>query len=330
MAVEVNTPVVALEPPPAAVADEVKIPFGTNIAFSGLAGAVATTCIYAIDFTKTQLQNQKGLGAAREFSGPLDVVVKTIRRQGILGLYKGYPPNVVLVMPEKAIKLTMNDTFRGMVMRSREDGKVPLHMGALAGGAAGACQVAATNPMELLKIQGAVQEARLKSGELSARLSAVGMANKLGVVGCYTGVLSTLLRDVTFSMIYFPLYALATEKLEDRARVAGETDMHEGALVRALQAGTIAGTFAAGLTTPLDVIKTRVHGSVRPERIGLGSLLRTEGALVADTFRTIRAAEGLGSFFRGVVPRCIIIAPLFGITMMTLEQFKSLYRDHFE
>lgn len=32
-------------------------------------------------------------------------------------MYRGWPPNVLLVMPEKAIKLTMNDVFRSHLKR---------------------------------------------------------------------------------------------------------------------------------------------------------------------------------------------------------------------
>ena len=47
--------------------------------------------------------------------------------------------NILLITPEKAIKLAANDYFRHKLTRS--DGKLPLHREMVAGGTAGFCQV---------------------------------------------------------------------------------------------------------------------------------------------------------------------------------------------
>lgn len=61
-----------------------------KIVFSGLSGAIATTCIYPLDLTKTKLMNQKGIGAAREFKGPLHTFQTIWAREGIRGMYRGW------------------------------------------------------------------------------------------------------------------------------------------------------------------------------------------------------------------------------------------------
>jgi len=127
--------------------------------------------------------------------------------------------NILLITPEKAIKLAANDFFRHHFQT--KDGKLPVHREMLAGGSAGLCQIVITTPMELLKIQ--LQDA----GRIAAlaklapttaggpapvvKVSATTIATELlkskGITGLYKGTAATCLRDVSFSMVYFPLFA---------------------------------------------------------------------------------------------------------------------------
>ena len=60
--------------------------------------------------------------------------------------------------------------------------------------------------------------------------------------------------------------------------------------------------------TPLDVIKTRLQ------------VIRTGGEAAYnslwDCVQKTYVNEGIGAFYKGVVPRIIVIAPLFGIAQM--------------
>lgn len=66
------------------------VPLTKKVIFSGISGAIATTCIYPIDICKTKLMNQKGVGVEREFKGPLDTFIKLWTREGVKGLYRGW------------------------------------------------------------------------------------------------------------------------------------------------------------------------------------------------------------------------------------------------
>ena len=63
----------------------------------------------------------------------------------------GSAVNILLITPEKAIKLAANDFFRHKL--TTKEGKLPVHREMMAGGSAGLCQIVVTTPMELLKIQ---------------------------------------------------------------------------------------------------------------------------------------------------------------------------------
>lgn len=68
-------------------------------------------------------------------------------------MYSGSAVNILLITPEKAIKLVANDFFRFQFSKPGQKSLAPT-WGALAGGLAGLCQIIVTTPMELLKIQG--------------------------------------------------------------------------------------------------------------------------------------------------------------------------------
>lgn len=104
-----------------------------------------------------------------------------------------------------------------------------MHRQILAGAGAGTCQIVVTTPMELLKIQRQMAKAKgkifvelkcilfdwiLGSAEsLNSRQLAMQLYREKGIAGLYKGVGATFTRDVTFSMMYFPLFAYFNDKV---------------------------------------------------------------------------------------------------------------------
>ncbi|XP_026884606.2 mitochondrial glutamate carrier 2 [Electrophorus electricus] len=302
---------------------EQKVSLPAKLINGGVAGLVGVTCVFPIDLAKTRLQNQQG---ARVYSGMLDCLTKTVRMEGYFGMYRGAAVNLTLVTPEKAIKLASNDIFRQYLSH---DGKLPLWGEILAGCGAGTCQVVVTTPMEMLKIQ--LQDAgRLvaqRSDPVSAsapaptgsqavqpghtttyRPSGLSITLELlrtkGFKGLYRGIGATLLRDIPFSMIYFPLFA----KLN---AVGRKGDLHgnlrdRASFLQSFMAGCAAGSVAAVTVTPLDVIKTRIQ--TLQKGVGEDSYRG-----IIDCTRRILSREGLLAFLKGATCRALVIAPLFGI-----------------
>ncbi|KAM5250390.1 mitochondrial glutamate carrier 2 isoform 5-T11 [Hipposideros larvatus] len=249
----------------------------------------------------------------------IDCLMKTVRVEGFLGMYRGAAVNLTLVTPEKAIKLAANDFFRQLLM---EDGmQRNLKMEMLAGCGAGMCQVVVTCPMEMLKIQ--LQDAgRLAAhpqtsapAPASCRPHGVGSApahkrpsatliawellRTQGLAGLYKGLGATLLRDIPFSIVYFPLFAnlnnLGFDELAGKASFA-----------HSFMSGCAAGSIAAVTVTPLDVLKTRIQTLKK----GLGEDSYTG---IRDCARKLWIQEGPSAFMKGAGCRALVIAPLFGI-----------------
>ncbi len=85
------------------------------------------------------------------YSSIFDCFRKTFKAEGFFGMYRGSAVNILLITPEKAIKLAANDFFRYKL--TTKEGKLPVTREMMAGGCAGLCQIVITTPMELLKIQ---------------------------------------------------------------------------------------------------------------------------------------------------------------------------------
>merc|ERR1712107_271980 len=66
------------------------VKFATNIASGGAAGTLSLLFVYSLDFARTRLANDaKGKGGERQFNGLIDVYVKTLKSDGIQGIYSG-------------------------------------------------------------------------------------------------------------------------------------------------------------------------------------------------------------------------------------------------
>lgn len=289
-------------------------PFHKQIITSGLSGAIATTCIYPLTFAKNMLQAQKGVGKEKKYSGPVDVWVKTFKAESVRGIYKGWLPNVIFVMPEKALKLTLNTTFRewlGVNSEQRQGRKAVLRQVA-AGGLAGFFQTIVTCPMELVTLHGGLMKEAVAKGTIPRVIPYPELLRSLGLSGVYTGVFATMMRDVPFSFIYFPLYATCNDRF--------------GPLAGGFAAGTIAGFLA----TPMDVVKTRVQqpkatdASTAGARITASDFFAREVSTYTATAKRIWAEEGAQAFFKGAVPRMAIVASLFGLLQFVNEKLVNV------
>ncbi|XP_030070547.1 mitochondrial glutamate carrier 2 [Microcaecilia unicolor] len=135
------------------------------------------------------------------------------------------------------------------------------------------------------------------------RASAIVIARELlktrGISGLYQGLSATLLRDVPFSILYFPLFAHIN-------KLGQESPDKKASFVHSLMSGCTAGCVAAVAVTPMDVLKTRIQTLKK----GTGEDIYNG---LIDCARKIWQNEGAYAFMKGAGCRALVIAPLFGI-----------------
>jgi len=347
---------------------------------ASIAGLVGVTCVFPIDLVKTRLQNQQiGPNGERMYKSMWDCFAKTHRAEGFRGMYRGSGVNLLLITPEKVIKLVANDFFRHRL--TDKNGKLSIQREMVAGGSAGLCQIIITTPMELLKIsmqdagrqalskptpnyssvasaaasgnmvnllapsaernsglqtsskmvarsmatstlnpatvattsmKQMAAEAKTNAGkvvsssaapkpvQLSATSLALNLIRTKGILGLYKGTGATAMRDVTFSLVYFPLFAHLRDLGPKRP---GTNDVP---FYHSFMSGCAAGCVAAVAVNPADVVKTRLQVLSR----GVGEDTY-QGIL--DCFQKIWRKEGPRAFLKGSLCRVFVIAPLFGI-----------------
>jgi solute carrier family 25 aspartate/glutamate transporter 12/13 len=277
-----------------------RVPLHQKMVVGALSGVIGMSAVFPVDLVKTRLQvlskaaataaaGSGGKGAAS--AGISNVCRDVYARQGIAGFYRGLGATAVMIAPEKAIKLGVNDYLRDVFCnydRTRETMVQQVAAGAITG----LVQVVATNPMEVLKI-------RLQTSETGAS-SPLAVVRELGARGLYNGSAVTLMRDVPYNVIFFTTYI-------QLKRALTSADGHV-AQERIFGSGVAAGVVAAWVGTPMDVVKSRIQMRDSPY---------TRGAL--DCARRLYGEGGYSIFFRGAIPRMAVQGPLYGISLLFFE-----------
>ena len=146
----------------------------------------------------------------------------------------------------------------------------------------------------LVRVPTEIVKQRMQAGIHASIGEAVStIMAKEGFMGFYTGYMMTVMREIPFAFIQFPIYEQL--KVWWSERRGEQVRPYQGALC-----GSFAGAIAAAATTPLDVIKTRlmlgadVHG------------VPYKG--IADTASRIWSTEGPMTLLSGIQPRVFWIS----------------------
>jgi len=93
------------------------VKFATNIASGGFAGTMSLLFVYSLDYARTRLANDaKGKGGERQFNGLIDVYVKTLKSDGIQGLYRGFAISAVGIFIYRGMYFGMFDTLKPLLL----------------------------------------------------------------------------------------------------------------------------------------------------------------------------------------------------------------------
>ncbi|XP_010526619.1 PREDICTED: S-adenosylmethionine carrier 1, chloroplastic/mitochondrial [Tarenaya hassleriana] len=247
----------------------------------GTAGVVVETALYPIDTIKTRLQAARGGGK---------IVLK--------GLYSGLAGNIAGVLPASALFVGVYEPTKQKLLKT-----FPEHLNAVAHLTAGAIGGFAAS---LIRVPTEVVKQRMQTGQFTSAPDAVRLiASKEGFRGLYAGYGSFLLRDLPFDAIQFCIY----EQLRLGYKRAAQRELNdpENAVI-----GAFAGALTGAITTPLDVIKTRlmVQGSTKQYRG------------IFDCVQTIAKEEGASAFLKGIGPRVLWIGIGGSIFFGVLESTK--------
>ncbi|ODV64954.1 mitochondrial carrier [Hyphopichia burtonii NRRL Y-1933] len=92
--------------------DHVKLPNYMVLSLGALSGTFGASVVYPINLLRTRLQAQGTYAHPYRYDGFIDVLQKTIAREGYPGLFKGLVPNLAKVAPAVSISYFMYENLK--------------------------------------------------------------------------------------------------------------------------------------------------------------------------------------------------------------------------
>ncbi|XP_060152921.1 mitochondrial coenzyme A transporter SLC25A42 isoform X2 [Globicephala melas] len=216
----------------------------------------------------------------------------------------------------------MGNGVKEGVVRLREDAEpiLPAHVSSksdhrqvlsslLSGALAGALAKTAVAPLDRTKIIFQVSSKRFSAKE-AFRVLYFTYLNE-GFLSLWRGNSATMVRVVPYAAIQFSAH-------EEYKRLLGSYYGFRGEALPPwprLLAGALAGTTAASLTYPLDLVRARM--AVTPKEMYSN---------IFHVFIRISREEGLKTLYHGFIPTVLGVIPYAGLSFFTYETLKSLHR----
>ena len=87
--------------------------FSVNIISGGVAGTLSLCFVYSLDFARTRLANDnKSADGTRQYNGLVDVYRKTLKSDGIQGIYRGFGISAVGIFAYRGLYFGLYDSLK--------------------------------------------------------------------------------------------------------------------------------------------------------------------------------------------------------------------------
>lgn len=303
--------------------------FTTALLAGGMAGTCVDVALFPIDTLKTRLQSPVGFWKAG----------------GVTGVYRGLGAAAVGSAPGAALFFATYETLKPVCFElstaifgeshDNDHGSASSttaaysHMMAASVGEAMACLVRVPTEVVKAKMQtntsanGITLRNTIQSVLQERHPNGSGGGGFLQSLtgGLYRGYGITLFREIPFAMIQFPLYERLKVYCAESLSSSGKEDASECTPLQAAGCGSASGAVAAAVTTPLDVLKTRLMLGV--DRHGVAY----EG--VSDVLRRLLKEEGPAKLLSGIQPRVLWITLGGFVFFGAYEESKKLVQPVF-
>lgn len=290
------------------------------------------------------------------------------KAEGIRGLWRGLAPTLMMTVPGQVTYMSCYDFFRSQLLASEHSsriqaafqqdsaangrelglaGKSPslsavtaqsLYASLFAGALARGISATLVTPLELIRTR--LQASSRSQATLSSILRGLWvemrtttLSSGRGPLILWRGLTPTLWRDVPFSAIYFAGYEAAKRSLTGGGLGEGNASGSGEEFGVAFVSGALSGTFAAVLTHPFDVIKTRLQtqGALGEGEGRLSGSLRGATAKSSGNvwvaMRNIVEQEGAKGLWKGLTPRTAKVAPACGVMIASFEVVGRMLAD---
>ncbi|KAK1730615.1 hypothetical protein CaCOL14_000932 [Colletotrichum acutatum] len=273
--------------------------------FGGSASSMAACVTHPLDLVKVRLQVRRP-DAPKNMVGTFTHI---IRNHGVTGLYNGLSASLLRQMTYSTVRFGAYEEMKIRATRAN-DGKPPsfpvLVAMASAAGFVGGISGNAADVLNVRMQQDAALPAAERRNYSHALEGMLRMAREEGIMSWFRGVLPNSMRAAAMTASQLASYDTFKGMLIRHTPMGDNLTTH-------FTASFLAGVMAATVTSPIDVIKTRVMSASTQEGL-------------AHTLAKIYKAEGLGWMFKGWVPSFLRLGPQTICTFVFLEMHRKVYR----
>lgn len=332
-----HTEAVPIAAAPGGTSTEKSSPILFCMLAGGFGGAIGDSIMHSLDTVKTR---QQGLLFNPKYKNMVPAYTAILREEGLFrGLYGGYTPAILGSFPSTAAFFgTYEYTKRTLIQDYGVNDTVAYFAAGILGDLALSVFYV---PSEVLKTRLQLQGRHNNPYTRGCGYNYNGLRDAVRTIARTEGISSltygykeTLVRDLPFSALQFAFY----EKFRQAAIYYHGSDDLPVSLE--LFTGASAGGLAGTLTTPLDVIKTRIQTAtistagahepfVTDSKGTVGKFIHRFSTLSA--LHSIYRNEGVLGMFSGVGPRFIWTGIQSSIMLllyqMTLKRLDSAFGD---
>ena len=218
------------------------------------------------------------------YHGTIDAMAKIVKAEGFTSLWSGLPPTLFMAFPQVVLYFTTYEEAKVLLGYHEINNPNPV-LPVISGALARMVAVTAVSPIELIRTK--IQSEKLNYKEIC---NAVRSAIKShGWLSLYRGWVSTVWRDVPFSMIYWFNYETFKTHL---MKYKHNQNLNS---FQTFLCGASAGSLAAFLTCPLDVVKTQ-------RQVQLGEVdLHNSSRKTYNIIKEIYRVKGIQGLFSGKI-----------------------------
>ncbi|RDA95777.1 hypothetical protein CP533_5111 [Ophiocordyceps camponoti-saundersi (nom. inval.)] len=271
------------------------------------AGTVATLVVHPLDIVKTRMQIHRGKRPTT--MAVLRGLTRTSRP--VASLYRGLTPNLVGNAAGWATFFSAKAQAERFLAGPGGNPSAADTFVASAG--AGCATAALTNPVWVLKTRMLSTDRGAAGAYPSMVAGAVAVWKTEGLRGFYRGLAVSML-GVSHGAVQFAVYEPAKRMyLSRRKRRRRDVDDAYLPTEATMALSTGAKLVAGAVTYPYQVLRSRLQNQWADERFGRGFF-----AVVANTWRL----EGVGGFYRGLVPGVVRVMPATWVTFLVYEKVK--------
>lgn len=300
---------------------------------AGTMGGVAQLLVgHPFDTIKVKLQSQPppSPGVPAKYAGAIDAVKQTLGSEGARGLYKGMGAPLATVAAFNAVLFTARGQMEAF-LRSAPDATLSISQQFICGAGAGVAVSFLACPTELIKCRLQAQSSLMSpsfaaAGVTGGSVGTGSIASKAvryngpldvgrhvlrsegGVLGLFTGLTPTLMREVPGNAVMFGVYE-ATKRY-----MAGGQDTSSLGRASLLTAGGIAGASFWFSVYPTDVIKSVIQVDDRSNPKYSGTM---------DAFKKVYGTEGFKGLYKGFGPAMARSVPANAACFLAYEVVRS-------